>query len=102
MIVPETSPPPGSGSHVKRVEDQLCAHVIGHSPPQHILRVLVLDRAQVHIVRRRSGNDVRDPHRVEATLIESALDQVFGERGERIHHGGADFERAVADPDDTE
>jgi len=57
-------------SHVQRFDDQVGTHVIRNRPSQNLLRVLVLDRAQVHIAFTAGQiRDVRCPDGIESTLI---------------------------------
>ena len=72
--------PATSEAHLQRVDDQLCAHVLGHRPADDRPREGVLHRRRVDpALPAAQIGDVSDPEHVGGSGAEVPLHQVIGD-----------------------
>ena len=83
--------------HLQGVNDELCAHVVGHRPAHDPAREDVLDGGQVEPALPGSEvGDVRDPEPVRPVSRERAIDKVLADANARAR--GSSCDRAGAGP----
>ena len=73
--------PAARKGHVQRVDDELCAHVVGHRPAHDAAAEGVVDGSEVEPpFPRPGGGDVSDPEDVGRRRLRVALDAGHADR----------------------